>query len=517
MDMDKIENYMLSGPGPYDKYGPEGEECRAIDGEQYAIECIEQRIIMQLYKHQREAVNFAIENNGCANLFHDPGLGKTLTTLRIFSHYRATNPGLRLLVVCPLSLIRAAWQEDCKRFTEFEFSAHEDIMPGKMPDIIGINFERLIQTKRLQQITTLLKTGDWMLAVDESSRMKNFKSITTKTLLQLAPLAKYRLALSGTPAPNGEWEYWAQARFVAPNILPASYFQFRNQYFHLARGNQVLMTQGRVMTRAMSQQIFMQGWKYAITPEKREILMSKIKTISHIVRKQDALDLPEKIYQIREVRLNPNERRAYNDMRRDLVAEIKEGFSKKAEVHQIVAEVALAKLQKLRQASSGFFYTEEHQAVRAGRSSKLRELRDTIEESVGDKQCIIWINYREEAAAISALLTEDEKTFSTLYAETADKEKSINDFKSGASQFLIANSQSAGHGLTFVNCDTAIYFSLSYSYEQYIQSQDRIHRIGQTNKCLYIHLMATDTIDFLIYEVLTKKKTLQNIIFELLK
>lgn len=476
-----------------------------------------------LYKHQVDAVEFAIRNNGTAALFHDPGLGKTRTTLEIFSHYRRQDPSLRLLVICPLSLINAAWGEDVHKFTAFKYIPYGDIKPGRYnggadSDIIGINYESLITEKRLKEIRALLMSGPWMVAVDESSRMKNHKSITTKALLHLAPLAKYRIIASGTPAPNSEMEFWAQAKFVRADSLPDSFFQFRNTYFHLGRGNQVMEMKGRVMTRGLMAEIFQHGWKYQITPAQRELLMAKMTPFCDWVRKEDALDLPEKIDEVRQVRLNPNERKMYNEMKVHLITEIKTGrqLGGVAETKEVTAQVALAKLMKLRQATSGFLYTEDHTALRPGRSSKMRELADVLEE-LGQQQVIIWVQFHEEIDVIGKMLTEDGKTFVTLYSKTENREDSIKDFQDGKAQYLIAHPKSAAHGLTFVNCSASVFFSLDYSYEAHAQARDRVHRIGQTKSCLYIYLIAENSIDGMVLDVLNRKKSLQDIFYELVK
>src|SRR3989304_7304972 len=96
-----------------------------------------------LYTHQREAIDFAKKNDGNCALFHDPGLGKTRTCLEGFKQYRLINPDLRLLVVCPLSLVNSAWGEDIKRFTEFTYAPFKE-MTGPVPDIVVINYEALI-------------------------------------------------------------------------------------------------------------------------------------------------------------------------------------------------------------------------------------------------------------------------------------------------------------------------------------------------------------------------------------
>lgn len=480
-----------------------------------------------LYAHQQEAVKFAIDRGGKAALFHDPGLGKTLSTLEIFKHYRQQDPSLRLLVICPLSLIQAAWGEDVKKFTDFYYLPYSDLHSTDKPDIIGINFESLIVEKRFKEVQRMLANcsplhpklmGNWMICVDESSRMKNHKSMTTKALLRLAPYAKYRLIASGTPAPNNELEFWAQAKFVRNDIFPDSFFQFRNNYFHLGRGNQMAAVQGKIMSRAMMAEMFSHGWKYMITHDNRERLMARLAPICHWVRKRDVLDLPPKIDEIRTVKLNPNERKMYNEMRRHLVAEIKTGRKLKGqnEIKEVVAATALAKIMKLRQATSGFLYNEDHAALRPGRSSKMRLLEETLEE-LGDRQIKIWIEFEEEVNVICKMLSENEKTFTTLCGETKDKEQSIKNFQDGKSQYLVANPASAAHGLTFINSYIDIFFTLSYSWEKHTQAKQRDERIGQTHSMLCIYLLAEDTVDFMLKDVLDGKKSLQDVYYELVQ
>ncbi len=156
-----------------------------------------------LYKHQRMAVDFAVGHQGCSALFHDPGLGKTRTCLEIFSHYRAYQPNLRLFVVCPLSLVNAAWGEDIKRFTSFSYAPFKELK-DKLPDIVVINYEALISKRYLLAVQRLIQTHNFMCVLDESSRLKNNKSVTTKTLLDLVDDFKDRIISSVTPRRSGK-------------------------------------------------------------------------------------------------------------------------------------------------------------------------------------------------------------------------------------------------------------------------------------------------------------------------
>lgn len=467
---------------------------------------------MELFKHQKEAVSRALAKQGNLALFHDPGCGKSRTTLEIYAELKKNSPALKLLVVCPKSIIRAAWQEDVAKFTTFKFCAYEDLDVPRLPDvgsveIVAINYEKLISAKHLPKIKDILRRGDWMLAADEVSRCKNHKSITTKTLLALAPLFKHRVVLSGTPMPNSELEIWAPIRLVDGQALPESFFAFRNQSFYLGRGNQTMPTPTGRIDRATMQQLFRSGWKYKITKQKREELMHRIAPFCHWVKKADALDLPEQIDEIREVTLSDAERKAYREMEKFLVIETQDEV--------ITAPVALTRLVKLRQVTSGFAYNQSGHACRFG-SSKLQELMALLDE-LGQQPVIIWIQFKAEVEEISKALSDSGKTFSTLYSETADREASIRDFQEGRVQYFLAHPKSAGHGLTLVGCSTAIYYSLDFSWESYTQSRDRIHRIAQKNHCLYLHLVCPGTIDADILAVLRKKKSLQEVIYAYFK
>lgn len=462
---------------------------------------------MSLYRHQKEAIEFAISNRGFCALFHDPGLGKTRTGLEVFSYYKKQKPDLRLLVVCPLSLINSAWGEDIKKFTGFSSAPFKELKKLKtVSDIVIINYEALISKKNFPVIEQLISRFPFMCILDESSRLKNNKSITTKTLLNLSEYFQYRLVASGTPMPNSEVELWGQMNFVYPELLYKSFYKFRNTYFHLERNG--IMRQGSAyMSKDELREIFSEGWKYAITDENRKHLMNEIQPFTHWVKKEDALDLPEKIDEVREVVISAPERKAYKEMAEMLITEI-DGV-------EVTAQIVLTKLMKLRQVTSGFLYSESGGSLQIGKS-KLKELENVLEE-LGHQQVIIWAQFHYEIRAIQQMVKEKFGEVVTLYSGTDDREDSINRFKSGDVQYLIAHPRSAAHGLTFVGCSSMVFFSLDYSFEAHAQARDRIHRIGQTSSCLYVYLIANDSIDGELLNVLQRKKSLQDVVYGIVR
>jgi SNF2 family DNA or RNA helicase len=285
-----------------------------------------------------------------------------------------------------------------------------------------------------------------------------------------------------------EDEYWAQIKFITGRGNAAfsdNFFAFRSFYFY------------SIPIGLTGQKI----WKFRTYT--KEDFMSRMQPYCDVVRKEDALDLPAQVHEIRKIHLNANERKAYDTMKNELVLYL--------ENTPIVAQTALVEVMKLRQLTSGFAYSANGAKKISPVSSKFIELKMLLQE-LGRKQVIIWANFKEE---IEQLLTLDDSR--ALFSDTEDRSKDIADFKAGKFQYYIIHPQSGGHGLTFTNCNYSIYYSLCYSYELLKQSQDRIHRIGQTDKCTYYYLLADKTIDEVIYRAITNKEKASNIVLEFLK
>lgn len=470
-----------------------------------------------LYKHQEAGVELALKTGSCA-LFMDPGTGKTLTALTIYDRLHAQDQNLALMVFCPLSLIEAAWRGDLEKFFPKKYSflnAHDKgLVHGPAIDIVALNYEFLVRANKVARLKEFFKDSNrpWMAVLDESSKMKNNKSATTKALLELRSWFHHRIIMSGTPAPNSEMEYWAQISFIKPFVFPARFSQFKNRFFHLEARGKRIETQGTIMTRAAMMELYKRGAEYKITPERRELLFSLMSPFIHSAKKEECLDLPEQIDELRLVDMTAAQKKAYNEMKRALITEINEKY--------IVAQVALTKVMKLREITSGFAMDGDSIAIAIpGNNPKLEALEELLDE-LGDRQAIIWCQFKWEIEQIVALLLNRGKAkpflFGTLYSETGgDRDEIIRSFISGGLQYLIAHPASAAHGLTFVNCSHQIFFSLDYSWERYEQARARTHRAGQKSTCVYYHLMAKDTIDVEILAALRDKRDMQGVVFSL--
>lgn len=435
--------------------------------------------LRHLYAHQYRAFKAASLFSSYA-LFMETGTGKTLTAIELIKLHKQ-----KTLIVCPLSVIESVWMEELARwapgFTTRNLwkDSLKDPAAIKKVNIFAINFESF---KKLPQ-EFLTKIG--FLIVDESSRMKDPRSQITKALLAASKFIPKRLVLSGTPAPNTPLEYWPQMAFVNPDILGPNFYVFRNTYFHA-------MGYG--------------GFMYVCSMENKARIMERVKRQACFIAKADCLDLPEKVFEKREVEMSADQRKIYDQMLKVNLVELGD--------KAVLGANELAKLMKLRQITSGFAIADDSSPVRIS-DGKLHLLTELLEE-IGPKQVIVWAQFHWEIEQIKAILAGKS---AAIYGEVSqhEKEQAIKDFQSGKVQYLIAHPKSAGHGLTFVSCSYNVYFSLSYSLEEEKQSQDRTHRIGQKNRVTYIYLLAKDSIDEIIFKALRKKQNIADAMLEMIK
>ncbi len=433
-----------------------------------------------LMRHQKEALKIGRKHNRFG-FFDDTGTGKTVTGLNLIRMHN-----VKALVVCPLSIIENAWIEDSAKFEPdlkivnlWKISKDKQYNNLLQNCQVGvINFEQFkTQKKQLE------KAGFNALLIDESSKIKSQKAAITKELTVFCENMHYVYLFSGTPAPNSELEYFTQIRIINPLLFGRSFYKFRTKYFD-AKGYG--------------------GFQFDLKEEKRAEFLEKIASVSRVVCKADVVDLPDRTFNVRTVKLNTEERKAYNAMMRHMLLETDGGA--------ITSANAGVKTMKLRQITSGFIIdTDDAGKILKLGTSKINELSDLLDE-IGNNQAIIWTQFRYEAELVAKLLTKKNKPFGICNGDVSQSEKQQNivDFKNGKMLYLIAHPRTIGHGVTLTNCSFSIDFSTSYSYEETAQKNDRIYRIGQKNACTYFSLIAENTIDEVIQRALKNKKKVES-------
>lgn len=349
----------------------------------------------------------------------------------------------------------------------------------KFADVLIMNPE---QFKKYQSNGSLKNFKG--LILDESTCIKDGSTMTAKAVLDFTKECQYVYILSGKPAPNSPLDYFYQIQAVNPYIFGKSKSKFKSNFFF---------------------QLDTFGYKWALRKDKEALFTKLLDLCSIFVSKEDCLDLPDITYVVRDIDLNAETTKLYKKMEEEQLVFIQD--------KDISVLNKLGSIMKLRQITSGFIIdTETQQTISIGDKSKINELANILEE-LGDKKAIIWINFKEEVRCIEELMKAKGYTYVTAYQGTADVDDSINKFKSNEAQFIIAHPKTLKYGVTFTgpsmvkNCTYAIYYSLSYSYEDFYQSRDRIYRKGQDEKCTCIFLLAAKTIDYVIYKTLQNKGT----------
>jgi len=429
--------------------------------------------------------------------FFDTRTGKTPLSLAIIRDDLQCHPDHKWLVVCPLILIENAWMEDAAKF---------------VPEVKIVNCHASTKDKRLKIINKARVDGTQVYVtntesfvayreyfeqigfegcfVDESSDMKSNKSQQSKALVDFAQNLNRFYLLSGTPAPNGEYEYFMQLRAVDYYSMPSSYSKFKEYYFVNISYNP-------------------QFEKLQLRADRKDELVGLIKKYAIYVDKEDVLDTPGRTFVEVELEMPDELKKYYRKLKNELYIEIGD--------KQITAASAAATMNKLNQVSSGFvidtqakkenkFYGEHQQEVYTLDNYRFEALKDLL-TSFGSAQVLIWANYHAEFESIANMLGSSCKC---VYGATslADKSRAIQEFKRGDIQYLIANPASADKGLTLTNSHICVYFSLNCSYELFKQSMERIYgdRSKQPEHCMYYVLLAKKSIDEVIYRDILQGK-----------
>lgn len=441
---------------------------------------------LTLMRHQQLGREIARYQDRYA-FFYDTRTGKTPLSLSIMYDDIVANPTHKWLVVCPLILIENAWVPDAAEFIpEIKVVSCHAATPAKRLE--RINSEASIYVTNTESFVKYREHFDKLhltgCIIDESSDMKSPKSKVSKEIVDFAQTLKRFYLLSGTPAPNGEQEYYMQLRAVDYYGIQQSYSQFKEHYFVNMSYNP-------------------QYEKLALRPDKKDELFSLIRKYALYVDKEDVLTTPGRTFHEVEFEMPAELKKHYNKLKNELYMEIGDGL-------RITAPSAAAKLNKLNQVTSGFiidtqavkenkFYNEDRTELYQLSGYRFAKLIDLLGQ-IGDEQVLIWANYKAEFRIIQHALGD---LCRCVYGETAlaEKNEAIKLFKEGKIQYLIANPASADKGLTLTNAHISIYFSLNWSYELFKQSMERIYGdvMKQPKHCDYYVMIAKGTIDRVLY------------------
>ena len=378
-----------------------------------------------------------------------------------------------VLILGPKSVL-TVWEEEFKNFLIPYTIVHDPLTPSSKQEKLTIcltNYESLRRYKG--KASKLKKSYDFVIA-DESHRIKNHNSIQSKQTYFLSRNAKYRLALSGTPKGNSDWDFIGQYRFIDDSIFGYKIKDIREKYFR---------------------QCGWMGHDLELQPQKKEEFYELVREHSFRITKGEALDLPEMTETKIRVELSPTTMKAYKKLVEDKLLELVDST--------IEADLAVKLVTKLQQICCGFIYDEEHTPIEIG-NDKIKYLKEILEDHANEK-VVIFCKYTHEIDMISKALRG--KVNHIVYDSRSKIDGWLEFVRNPYLKVLIAQIKKGGTGLNLQCASTVIFFSLSYSYIDLSQAKDRVHRNGQTKKVSIYYLLGKDTIEENIYKVLQKKKS----------
>ena len=432
------------------------------------------------------------------------GCGKTLTAIAVAGTAYLEGKIKKVLVVAPASVV-PVWPKEFDEYADFSYIvrpmqgtaakkveilenlARAAKMHRKEPlQVAVINYEsawRRNEDKPKESVFDAI--ANWkpdMIICDESQRIKTNTAQQSKAMHALGDVAKYKMILSGTPIQNSAMDIWSQYRFLDPKVFGDNFYSFRARYGVMGGFN----------------------GKQVVGIRDTDILTLKAHSIAYRVTKKEALDLPDKIYENREIEMTPKERKLYDQIKRECYAEIDGG--------EVTAALITTKLIRLQQITGGFAqFDDELKPTQIG-TSKLNALEDIIDDYVIDakQKLVIFARYTAEINAICSLIEKKKVKYGKINGEIPMKMRGqiVEDFQKGDSMIMVGQIDAAGTGITLHVSSCVVYYSLTYNYATYAQSTDRVHRIGQHHPCTYIHLVCPKTIDMQILKALSRKEDL---------
>lgn len=426
------------------------------------------------------------------------GCGKTLTAIAIMGTAYQMGVVKKVLVIAPTSVV-SVWPKEFEEFADF---------PVECKTLLGSRQQRLKALSELERyrspklrvaainyestwregIFEALKEYDADLIIcDESQRIKTYNAAQSKAIHQLGDIARYKMILSGTPVQNEAIDIWSQYRFLDRTVFGDSFFAFRGRYAIMGGFNQ----------------------KQIVGYHNLDALVRKEHSIAFRITKEEAVDLPEQTFETRYIQMGKKERILYDTIRKDSYAELENGG-------EVTAATVLTKLLRLQQLTGGFLVKDEAEKPEQVSTAKLDALKDILTDYVveGGKKLVIFARFLPEIKAILALaektLPKGKKSV-VIYGAIKKEERGalVEQFQTDPETVLfIGQIDTAGTGITLTAADTCVYYSKNFNYATYEQSLSRIHRIGQKNRCTYIDLVVSQSVDEKITKALQAKENL---------
>ena len=457
----------------------------------------------KLRAYQKEFLHSHVAKYKHVATFDEMGVGKTIQCIAADLIRRENSNGKPTLVVAPLTGVIDQWVEAYN-----EWAPHltvRRINPKKRELLFKEDADvYIIHPEGLRIMKDELKERGWNHFIfDEVHRIKNRKTKTGQAAIEVGKSAQYRTGATGTPMENYPYDLWHILKWLYPDKAN------REEAGIMHWTKKLLNSYWRFYERYVDYYEDPDTGYHDIQGTKNEKELRELFGPFYIRRlKSDVMkDLPPKVYQTYNVELLPKQRRAYDEMKDQLLAWVGEN-----EDQPVMAPVVIAQLIRLQQFTLGYGEIKSvtkvnvDGGVRKERvetsftlhepSVKLDALMDILDD-LGDKQCVVYTTSKQAVTLAALRFDKANIPCGVITGDVPQHHRTriLNEFKEGKTKVLIATIRSGGVGLNLQHCDTMVFLDRDWSPAKNQQAEDRLHRSGQKNSVQIIDIAAKRTID----------------------
>ncbi len=414
------------------------------------------------FDHQKETSSFLTLNKK-SFCFNEQGTGKTASVIWAADYLMNIGVVSRVLVICPLSIMKSAWQEDLFKFAMHRScsvahgsSAQRRKILNAGSEFVIINFDGVAVVK-----DEILEGGFDLVVIDEANAYKNAQTNRWKTIRGIVNSVDWLWMLTGTPAAQSPVDAFGLAKLVNNENTPKYFGQFRDAVMYKA-------TQFTWRPKPDADKIVHRVLQPAIRFEKDQ-----------------CLDLPPLTYVEREAPLT-KQQAAYYKL-------LKDRMTMEADGEQVTSVNAATNLNKLLQISGGAVYTDDKEVIEFDVSNRLKVVKEAIDES--SNKVLVFVPFTHTIELLSEFLTKNKISCKVISGKVTVNKRSeiIKNFQDSPNpQVLVIQPQAASHGLTLTAANTVIWYSPVTSVETYLQANARIDRPGQHNPMTVVHIRGSE-------------------------
>jgi len=414
------------------------------------------------FAHQKITAEFLISKRK-AFCFNEQGTGKTASVIWATDYLMTVGVIKRVLIVCPLSIMRSAWQQDL-----FQFAMHRRVViahhqkADTRKKLVKSDAEYVIVNfDGVEIVKDEIIDGKFdLIVIDEASAYKNAQTTRWKCMRDLCKTVKGLWMLTGTPAAQSPVDAYGLAKLVNPKGVPPFFGQYRDL----------------VMQK-------MGTFRWIPRPNSDKIVHNALQPAIRFVKAQ-CLDLPPVTFTSRDAPMSAQQKKYYETLRKELFVE--------AAGEPVSAVNAATKINKMLQIACGAVYTDNRDVVDFDVSPRLAVVEEVISEA--SHKVLVFVPFTHTIDLLKKHLEKQHIACEVISGSVNVNKRGdiVHRFQtSPATKVLLIQPQAASHGLTLTAADTIIWYAPITSVETYLQANARIDRPGQKNNMTIVHIRSS--------------------------